>query len=228
VANTLQSYLVDTRFILHDPNSKTFLDAQLTSAVNKARDRVITDTLSTQSVVSLPLVSGQETYSFNTILSALQPIAPSARALQAILSVNFVQAPTLKQPLEPIPWSALNQRYRLQPINSLPESYAILPDLGGPLASLYLGPAPSGSIWSMEVRCSWLALPLVNFTDIEQAIPSPLAETLVPFMAASWAWSFNDDEESADKLEAKYLRYLTQYAAAMPPYSSPPFASVYD
>lgn len=228
MANTLQSYLVDTRFVLHDPNAKTFLDAQLTSAINKARDRVVTDTLSTQSVVTLPLISGQEQYSFDRILSALQQIAPMARAVQSVLSVNFVQTPTLKQPLEPIPWSALNQRYRLYPINSLPESYAILPDLGGPLAILYIGPAPSGSIWSMEVRVSWLASPLVNYTDIEQAIPSPLAETLVPFMAASWAWSFNNDEETADQLEAKYLRYLTQYAAAMPPWSSPPFSSVYD
>jgi hypothetical protein len=213
---------------LHDPNAKTFLDAQLISAINKARDRLITDSLSTQSVVTITLVVGQESYSFNMILSALQAIQPSARAVQAVLGVNFVQAPTLKEPLEPVPWSTLNQRYRLNPINSLPEAYAILPDVGGPLANIYLGPAPSNGTWYMEVRCTWLANNLVNYTDPELAIPSPLADTLIPFMAASWAWSFNNDEETADKLEAKYLRYLDQYAAAMPPYMTPPYASIYD
>jgi hypothetical protein len=223
VAN-LQSYLTTTRFLLHDPNAVTFSDAQLTNCINLGRDAVISDTASPQAIVTIPLVSGQEAYSFNTILQGLQSLVGlQARAVQAILGVNFIQATTLKQPLAPLPWSTLNERYRLNPINSLPEAFAVLS-----LAdTLYIEPAPSGSIWSAEIRCAYLGNNLVQYTDVEMVVPSPLAEALVPLQAAKWAQSFNDDEDSADKFEQKYERQLVKMAAAMPPYASAPYSSNY-
>ena len=228
MAQTLLNYLTDTRFLLHDPNSKTFTDQQLISAINKARDRITSDTCTPQAVVSIALVTGQEQYAFNTILSAVQslPGNPPARAVQAILAVNFVQAPTTKQPLEPYPWSTLNERYRQVPVNSLPEAFGIL-DIGGPLSTLWIEPAPSSGTWTAEIRCVWLANPVGSYSDVEAAIPSPLAEVLVPFMASRWAWSFNDDEEMADKFEQKYEREKVALAAAMPPFASPTYSSVY-
>ena len=228
MAQTLLNYITDTRFLLHDPNSKTFTDQQIISSINKARDRVTTDVCTPQAVVSISLVTGQEQYPFNSILSAVQslPGSPPARAIQAVLAVNFVQAVTTKQPLEPFPWSTLNERYRQTPVNSLPEAYGLL-DIGGPLSTLWIEPAPSAGNWTIAIRCVWLANPMAAYTDLEQAVPSPLAEVLVPFMAARWCWSFNDDEEMSDKFEQKYEREKAALAAAMPPFASPTYASVY-
>jgi len=62
---------------------------------------------------------------------------------------------------------------------------------------------------------------------METSVPSPLAEALVPLMAASWAWENNDDMDSAKKMEDKYLMHLTQYGAAMPPFTYDPYSSIY-
>jgi hypothetical protein len=221
---TLLQYLTTTRFLLHDPNAITFSDAQLINCVNLARDAVITDTASPQVLAVIALNSGQEAYTFNTILAAAQAVVGAqARAIQAVLGVNFIQATTLKQPLAPMAWSSLNERYRLNPVNSLPEAFGVLS-----LAdTLYIEPAPSGSIYTAEIRCSYLGNLLAQYTDIEMVVPSPLAEALVPLAAAKWAQSFNDDEDSADKFEAKYERQLAKMAAAMPPYASAPYSSNY-
>ena len=221
---TLLSYLQTTRFILHDPNAVTFTDPQLTNCINLARDQVTSDTIAPQAVATIPLINGQEAYPFSsTVLPVVQTIFTQARAIQAVLGVNFVQTPTLRTPMEPKSWTDLNEMYRVVPINSLPEAYAVLANAD----VLYVGPAPSGSTWNIEVRCTWLAQPLVQYTDVETALPSPIAEALVPLWAARWAWSFNDDEDTANKLEEKYLRQLMSMSAAMPPFASVPYSSIY-
>jgi hypothetical protein len=223
---TLLSYLTTTRFILHDPNQITFSDQQLTNCINLARDRVTCDTVAPQALVLVPLVNGQEAYAFGSaILPAVQAQFMQARAVQSILGCSFVQTPTLKEPMEPLAWSDLHERYRTVPQNGLPEAFALLSDnAAGPL---YVGPTPSGTTWNLEVRCSWLAQYLVQYSDVETSIASPYAEALVPLFAARWAWSFNDDEETADKLEEKYLRELMSISAAMPPFRSIPYSSIY-
>jgi hypothetical protein len=228
VANTtLSAYLSTLRFILHDVNSVTFSDLQLINCINLARDQIISDTSTPQAIVSIPLVNAQFAYPFTTILIAVTSVGLPARAIQSILGVNFYQSPTLGVPLEPLPWSIFNERYRLTPTPALPDSYAI-PDTGGMNSNLYIGPPPTSSLWTAEVRCCWLGNPLANYTDVENVIPSPMAESLVPFLAAKWAWSFNNDEDMADKFEAKYERLLVKMAANMPPFSHIPFSSIYD
>ena len=224
MAQNLQQYLTTLRFLLHDPNAVTFSDLQLINCINLARDGVISDTASPQALATIVLFTGQEAYTFNTILAAVQRVVGvQARAVQAILGVNFIQATTLKQPLEPLPWSTLNERYRLNPINSLPEAYAVLS-----LAdTLYIEPPPSGTNFTAEIRCAYLGNNLVQYTDVEMVVPSPLAEALVPLSAAKWAESFNDDEDAANKFEEKYERQLMKMAAAMPPYASSPYSSNY-
>lgn len=224
---TLLDYLTDTRFVLHDPNAITFLDAQLIRCINKARDSVISQILAPQVVTSFPLVQGQEAYSFTTvILPAVQNVIGSsaARAVQAVVAANFVQTPNLKIPLEPIAWSDANERYRLNPINSLPEAFTTL-SAGD---WLYVEPPPSGSGWTLEVRCVWLPNAMSQPGDVESAVPSPFAEAVIPMEAARWAWSFNDDEDSADRFEQKAMREIAKISSAMPlPWASVPYSSIY-
>jgi len=228
VANTnLQAYITTLRFILHDVNAVTFTDAQLINCVNLARDQIISDTSTPQAIVSIPLVNAQFPYPFTSILTAVTNAGLTARAVQSILGVTFFQAPTLGVPLEPLPWSIFNTRYRLTPTPSLPDSYSI-PDIGGMNSSVYIGPPPSGNTWTAEIRCCWLGNPLSNYTDPENVVPSPMAESLVPFLAAKWAWSFNNDEDTADRFENKYERLLLKMSANMPPFSHIPFSSIYD
>jgi len=228
VANTtLSAYLTTLRFILHDVNAVTFSDPQLINCVNLARDQIISDISTPQAIVSFNLVNAQFAYPFTTILTSVTNLGLPARAVQSILGVNFFQSPTLGVPLEPLPWSIFNQRYRLVPVPALPDSYSV-PDSGGMNSSLYIGPPPSGNTWTAEVRCCWLGNPLANYTDVENVVPSPMAESLVPFLAAKWAWSFNNDEDTADKFEAKYERLVLKMSANMPPFASIPFSSIYD
>lgn len=222
---TLLDYLVDARFLLHDANAITFTDGQLIRCVNKARDSVISHILAPQVIVTFPLVQGQENYSFaNVILPGVQLQAPTARAILAVVGANFIQTPNLKIPLEPITWTDMNERYRLNPINSLPEAYTTLSSGDW----LYLGPSPSGVGWKLEVRVIWLPLPLNNYTDIDYAVPSPFAEAVVPLEAARWAWSFNDDEDSADRFEEKAMREIAKISSSTPtPFASVPYSSIY-
>lgn len=225
---TLLDYLTDTRFLLHDANAITFLDAQLIRCINKARDSVISQILAPQVVATFPLVQGQEAYSFATvILPAVQSAVPTpslVRAVQCVVGANFVQTPNLKIPLEPIPWTDANERYRLNPINSLPEAFTTL-SAGD---WLYVEPPPSGSGWQLEVRCVWLPTLMSQYTDIESAIPSPFSDAVVPMEAARWAWSFNDDEDTADRFEEKAMREIAKISSAMPlPFASVPYSSIY-
>lgn len=225
---TLQDYLTDTRFLLHDANAVTFLDAQLIRCINKARDSVISQILVPQVVATFPLVQGQEAYSFSgVILPAVQTAVPAPaipRAVQCVVGANFIQTPNLKIPLEPITWTDANERYRLNPINSLPEAFTTL-SAGD---WLYVEPPPSGSGWKLEVRCVWLPNAMANYTDNEWAIPSPFAEAVIPMEAARWAWSFNDDEDTADKFEQKAMREIAKISSAMPmPWASVPYSSIY-
>lgn len=222
---TLLDYLTDTRFLLHDANAITFTDQQLIRCINKARDSVISQILSPQVVATFPLIQGQEAYDFNAvILPAIQIVEPTARAVQCVVGANFIQTPNLKIPLEPIPWSDANERYRLNPINSLPEAFTTL-SAGD---WLYVEPPPSGSGWKLEVRCVWLPIAMSNYTDIENSCPSPFAESVVPMEAARWAWSFNDDEDSADRFEQKAEREIAKISSAMPlPWASVPYSSIY-
>jgi hypothetical protein len=222
---TLLDYITDTRFLLHDANAITFTDAQLVRCINKSRDWLISQILAPQAVVTFALNQGQERYDFTAvILPAVQSQEPSARAIQSVIGVNFIQTPSLKIPLEPVAWTDLNERYRLNPINSLPEAYSTLSTADW----LYLGPPPSGSGWQLEVRCVWLPAPLLQYTDQENAIPSPYAEAVIPISTARWAWSFNDDEDAANKFEEKALREILTISGAMPtPFASVPYSSVY-
>lgn len=224
---TLLDYLTDTRFVLHDANSITFTDAQLIRCINKARDSVISQILAPQVIASFPLVQGQEAYSFSGVLlpaiqNAVSPAIP--RAIQSVIGCNFIQTPNLKIPLEPITWTDANERYRLNPINSLPEAFTTL-SVGD---WLYVEPPPSGSGWQLEVRCVWLPNQMSQPGDQESAIPSPYAEAVVAMEAARWAWSFNDDEDSADRFEEKAMREIAKISSAMPlPWASVPYSSIY-
>ena len=95
-------------------------------------------------------------------------------------------------------------------------------------SSLYIGPPPSGNAWTAEVRCCWMGNPMANYNDVENVIPSPIAESCVPYLAAKWSWSFNQDEEMADKMTERYELLLAKLAANMPPFSHIPFSSIYD
>lgn len=226
---TLLDYLTDTRFVLHDANSITFTDTQLIRCINKARDSVISQILAPQVIATFPLVQGQEAYSYPLVIlpavqSAVGTFSGSARAVQSVVAANFIQTPTLKIPLEPIPWTDANERYRLNPINSLPEAFTTL-SAGD---WLYVEPPPSGSGWKLEVRCVWLPVAMSQPTDVEYAVPSPFAEAVIPMEAARWAWSFNDDEDSADRFEQKAEREIAKISSAMPlPWASVPYSSIY-
>lgn len=67
----LTAYLTATRRLLHDANSKTFTDAELTSYVNSSRKRVALDTGSISGLVAFNLCQGQESYPYSGAVANL-------------------------------------------------------------------------------------------------------------------------------------------------------------
>lgn len=214
MAQTLQSYLSFTRFILEDALSTYWSDANLTTCINLARDRVIHDTACCRSLQFIPTVPGQTIYTYNTILAAMLalPLPPPARAVDHVMTVNFSWSSAYQPPLKRISWTQLNAMFRVIPtIQSIPTAFA---NYG---QQIVLGPPPASSLqYQLETDAIWLPTQMQNLTDTETAIPDPLAECLVPLMTARWAHFNRRAYDEADKLEAVYEDEKNAIVAAQP------------
>src|SRR5437879_8277 len=82
----LTSYLNSTRRLLHDASSRIFTDAELTSYVNSARQRIGLDTGAVSGIVNFFLCAGQEAYPYQVAVAALTITSAGA---------SFTSAPTI-------------------------------------------------------------------------------------------------------------------------------------
>ena len=205
-----------TRRLLRDSNKRFWTqDSDITKYVNLARDRVVVDTNATRVNAVIPVIQGQEAYSFQTVLTAVQtlPSLPPARNISTILNINFIQTTNLFIPLRRLAWSDFNRIFRSNPYQAMPIAYSMQG-----LQTFFLGPTPPGPNYTAEIDCLYLPNNLVNATDAEIAIPDPLSE-LVPLMAARWATYYEQDKSRIDEFIIHYEMEKNMMLSQMPPFS---------
>jgi hypothetical protein len=168
MAITLATYLATVRSYLHDPNAAYWSDADLTSFINAARDRVVADTGCSRVLQTVSTVVGQEQY----LLSSF----PAAGTIDVLNVTNT----TTKAMLAALSWTQLNREIRMRSsANAAPTAFAMF----GPSA-IYISPPPD-AIYAMECDTVTTPAAMVNTTDTE-TIPYPFTDA-VPFYAARLA-----------------------------------------
>lgn len=209
----LSDYLYQTRRILRDSGKRIWSDLDLTYAVNTARDRVVVDTIGLRASAPMTLFSGQEAYSFATVLAALQTIIPAlpVRGVSAVLNVNYVWSSTYQPPLVRFEWNAFNLRFRSTLISSYPQAFAMYGQ-----NQFYVQPTtPSNQ--QMFVDALYVPTLMVNPTDVENALIDPIT-ALVPLMAARFATYNEQDKSRVEEYMTHYEIEKNQILAAMPPF----------
>jgi hypothetical protein len=217
VAQTLQTLLNLTRFFLADGQKIYFADADLTTCINLARDRVIHDTNCCRSLQFVPAVAGQEQYSYNLVYQGLLALSspPPARSVGTVIGVNFQWSPSYQPALMRMDFPELSAMLRTNPlIQSMPVAFAVYGQ------NFYIAPKPANSpLYQMEVDAVWLPNLLVNPTDPELAIPDVLAEILVPLMACKLAHINRRAYDEIEYFEQRYEGEKNMIVAAQPPFS---------
>lgn len=157
---TLQDYLIRCQQLLHDATGAFFTQAELTSYINDARDRLARDTGCLREYQTDTAIANQEVYTFATL-------ANGANTFDA-LSINLIWGNS-RVPLYYLPWTNFNAKLRYW------QNY-----VGRPLAfsmyqtglSYYLGPKPDQN-YAIELDTATVPNPLVNTTDVD-VIPNTL------------------------------------------------------
>ena len=215
----LQDYLTETRFLLEEfPSPGVYWqDSNLTTEVNKARDRIALDTLCCRSQAVQPAVQAQIPYQYSAILPNVQnlPTSPPARLLTRVLNINFVWSPSFAPVLRNYPWSVLNAYFLANPsIQSQVLAWGQYD-----MQSFYIWPPSPNSTYTFQVDVTWLPTKLANANDMDLAIPEMIAEILVPLMAARWALFYRRDYVNAQYFEQMYISERNGIMAALPPFS---------
>lgn len=212
----LSDYLYLTRALLRDANSRFFSDQFLTICINNARDKICTDSLVTRVNATITLVPNQESYTYQTILAAVQTLVPPppARAITSVLNVLFNQTTALSPPLRRYAWSDLNRIYRSQPLTSFPLAWAEY----GVSNAIYVWPVIPQTGYSLQCDCIYLPLQLSTGAPQETAVPDPLTE-LVPFFASFWATQYEQDATRAQGFMQTYETMKDYMMASNPPWS---------
>jgi hypothetical protein len=215
----LQDYLTETRFLLEEfPSPGVYwTDTNLTTEINKARDRISLDTMCCRSQAIQPAVQGQIPYQYSAILPNVLtlPTNPPARLLARILNINFQWSPSFAPVLRNYAWSVLNAYFLANPsIQSQVLAWGQYD-----LQSIYIWPPSPNSTYTFQVDVTWLPTKLVNSNDPDNAIPEMVAEILVPLMAARWALFYRRDYTNAQYFEQMYISERNGIMAALPPFS---------
>lgn len=198
---TLSTYLYQTRQLLRDANSQFYTDQFLTQEINQARANVVRDTLCTRTLAIINLVGGQESYSFQSILSVVQGNGVPAQQILTILNATLDWTINLRISLDYYPWTKFNALFRAYPFQTIPTIWSMYG-----YQSFYLFPVPQQT-YPLEIDCVYLPNDMVNNTDTEMSLPTPWSD-LVQFNAAYLA---KDYEQAAG--ESKY--YLDKYYAEL-------------
>lgn len=84
----LTSYITATRRLLHDSSSKYFTDAELTSYINQARQRIGLDTGSVRGLITFNLSASQESYPYYGAVAAIN-VTAAGDSYTAAPTVSF-------------------------------------------------------------------------------------------------------------------------------------------
>ena len=85
---TLQSYINDTRRLLHDSTGKYWTDLDLTAAINQASRRIVADSSCLRSLQTIYLSPGLETYSYGSVSGANVTLAGSGYVTAPAVSIS--------------------------------------------------------------------------------------------------------------------------------------------
>ena len=154
----LQDYLTDTRYLLHDSAGNYWSDAELTSYINEARNKVVGDTGCNRSLQVLPTVTkGVEVYNYSSFpIDVAQGMASTIDVLNVTLLWG-----NSRIVLGQMSFSEFNARFRTyQNLESRPIAFAKYGQ-----SSIYLGPSPDQT-YSIELDTVVLPKQLAGLADV--------------------------------------------------------------
>ena len=203
---TLSSYIRDTRSLLNDTRSTRFTDIDYTIALNRARRKLVMDTLCTRKTVTFSSAAGVSSYDFWGANTSSSPtVLFSAfdiylcQYLQGNVYQNLIRA-------------APNQFLVIQGQNTSNQGTPLWYSVGGGVnQSLFLYPIPSSV---NTVRCNIVYYPAdfligatVDGAQAENDIRQEWADC-VPYLAASFLKEIYQAYDDAQQLEALYQRRI--------------------
>lgn len=155
---TLQEYLTETRYLLHDSTGNYWSDVELTTYINDGRNKVVGDTGCNRSLQVLASVTqGVEVYTYSTFPVDVAQGMPSTID---VLNVTLRWGST-RVVLGQMSFSEFNARFRTyQNLQSRPIAFAKYGQ-----SSLYLGPTPDQT-YSIELDTVVLPKKLVVSSDV--------------------------------------------------------------
>lgn len=194
----LSTYITDVRLLLHDLNGQFWSNAELTSYINKARNRVAQDTKCLRQIISgYALTAGQEQYQ----ISAL-PVNYATRVID-VMSIDLYWG-NARNPLSYMAWTVFSARLRFwQNYLQQPIAFTRMGAL-----SVYFGPVPDQAYltdWIVAVN----PVPLTD--DTLDEIPVPF-EVPVPYYAAYLAKFKEQAMGEAKIFEGEYRKNLMNIA----------------
>ena len=181
---TLQTYLLQVRRLLRDPNAQFWQDSELIDYINEGRNYTVGSTGCLRSVQSVNLVAGQEAYDFS-IFTQHTPVID-------VLSINLVWGQT-KYVLQYKDFTYLTATLRYQ-VNyqQQPLAFSVVGQTG-----FYVSPIPD-IVYPIECDTVYMPSALVNYSDVCPIVyPFNLC---VKYYAAYLAQVNGQSYEKSDKM----------------------------
>jgi len=213
----LATYLQKTRFFLRDALGTAYSQQDLIDLINQARADVIMDTFCCRALVQIQTVAGQDKYTFNTVLQAVQAQGNAAVQILQINSISTFWSSNLVPMMDYLEWEDLSAFYRSF------RGYTFIPFAWGmfDLQSFFVEPIPN-QVYTLEIDCTYLPTLMVNLNDQETVIPPGLADyTLIPWLAASHAKYNQNAYGASERLFLKYATELEKRMGCFPAYRVP-------
>lgn len=153
----LSAYITEVRRLTHDSNATFWSDAELTTYINTARNKVALDTGCLRSLETVTLTASQETYPVPTSTTKL------ARCID-VLNIIVVWG-NQRVPLMQFVFSEFQYNLRIWAnFTNMPAAYS---KYGGPLGTIYIGPVPNQtytSYWDV----AYLPTALVDDSTVDE------------------------------------------------------------
>jgi hypothetical protein len=197
----LNSYLTDTRQLLHDSSADYWSDQELTGYINKARRRVCQDSKCLrQYVTKVNLTTGQEAYTVQTIDPILGPY------IIDIMNIN-VYLQNTRYPLIYLSLTEFNAKLRYW--NNFLQQPAAYTRVGA--TTILIGPIPNQNYVS-DWDCAINPPDLVSDSQTE-AIPVPFTEPVMYW--ASYLAKYKEQSMSESAMfKAEYRSQMLMISRA--------------
>lgn len=192
-------------------------DVQLTSAINKARQRVSIETFCCRTFVTIPAVEAQLVYKFSTLLAQMGQMnpPPPASSIVHLHNVTFNWATSFAPMMRRYGWSEFAALFLAYPtLQSQSAAWAMYDS-----QTFYIWPPAPGNSYSMNCDITYLPAPLVNASDPDTAIPEMFGWTLVPLLACKWALYYRRAYEESKEFLGLYMEERDTIVQNLPAWS---------